>query len=80
MRTLSASEARRQLYRLIDLVASEHEPVLIAGKRNNAVLVGEEDWRSIRETLYLTAMPGMAESIKVGLATPAEEMAGELQW
>ena len=80
MGTLSASEARRQLYRLIDLVASEHEPVLIAGKRNNAVLVGEEDWRAIRETLYLTGVPGMADSIKEGMVTPGEEMAEELDW
>ncbi len=80
MGTLSASEARRQLYRLIDLVASEHEPVLIAGKRNSAVLVGEEDWRAIRETLHLASVPGMTESIKEGLSTPAEEMATELDW
>ena len=77
---LTASEARKRLYKLLDEVAEEHEPVLITGKRNNAVLVAEEDWRGIQETLHLMRVPGLVESVAEGLATPAEEMADELDW
>ena len=80
MSTMSVSEARHRLYRLVDTVAEGHEPVVITGKRNNAVLIGEEDWRGIQETLYLSNIPCMAESIKEGLATPANEMDEELDW
>jgi len=80
MTTLTASEARRMLYRLLDDVAEGHEPVVITGRRNNAVLISEDDWRSIQETLHLMRVPGMAESIRDGLATPADEMSSELDW
>jgi len=80
MTVIKASEARSKLYRLIDEAASSHEPILITGKRSNAVLVSEEDWRSIQETLYLLSIPGMRESIIEGLNTPAEECAKELEW
>ena len=72
MATLTASEARAQLYRLIDQVAESHEPTLISGKRNNAVLLSEEDWRSIQETLHLLSVPGMRESIHEGMETPVD--------
>ncbi len=65
---LTASEARASLYRLIDQVAESHKPVVISGKRANAVLVSEEDWSAIQETLYLLAIPGMRESIKDAMA------------
>ena len=80
MTVIKASEARARLYRLIDEAASSHEPVFIAGKRSNAVLVSEEDWRSIQETLYLLSIPGMRESIIEGLKTPVEKCATELDW
>jgi prevent-host-death family protein len=70
MATLTASEARAGLYRLIDQTAETHKPVLITGKRANAVLVSEEDWSAIQETLYLLAIPGMRESIKEAMAEP----------
>ena len=70
MTTLTASEARASLYRLIDLAAESHKPILISGKRANAVLVSEEDWSAIQETLYLLAVPGMRESIKDAVAEP----------
>lgn len=73
MTTLSASEARKRLYNLVDEVKETHEPVQIVGKRNSAVLVSEEDWRAIQETLYLTSIPGMRESIREGLSTAIEE-------
>jgi len=80
MATLTASEARSKLYRLIDETAASHRPVLITGKRSNAVLVSEEDWRAIQETLYLLSVPGMRESIREGLSTPVEECARDLDW
>ena len=70
MTTLTASEARASLYRLIDQAAESHKPILISGKRANAVLVSEEDWSAIQETLYLLAVPGMRESIKDAVAEP----------
>jgi prevent-host-death family protein len=80
MTTLKASDARARLYRLIDETALSHEPVLISGKRSNAVLLSEDDWRSIQETLYLLAIPGMRESIVKGLKTPAAKCAKKLNW
>jgi len=78
MTTLSATEARKTLYNLVDDVALSHDPIQIVGKRNTAVLISEEDWRAIQETLYLTSIPGMHESIKKGLKTTADECADEL--
>ncbi|MHC1727838.1 MAG: type II toxin-antitoxin system Phd/YefM family antitoxin [Syntrophobacteraceae bacterium] len=73
-------QVRWRLYRLIDETASSHEPVLITGKRANAVLVSEEDWKAMQETMYLLSVPGMRESIKEGLNTPVEECAKDLDW
>jgi len=80
MTTLTATDARKRLYSLVDEVRESHEPVQIVGKRNSAVLVSEEDWRAIQETLYLTSIPGMRESIKGGLKTPVEECGEKLTW
>lgn len=80
MTTLTAREARSKLYRLIDEAASTHTPILITGKRSNAVLIAEEDWRAIQETLYLLSIPGMRESICEGLNTSIEECAKGLDW
>ena len=80
MSTLTASEARASLYRLIDETAASHEPVLITGKRRNAVLVSEEDWQAIQETLYLLSIPGMRESIREGMAAPVDECSREPGW
>lgn len=80
MTTLSASEARANLYRLIDQAAESHEPILITGRRNGAVLISEADWAAIQETLYLLAVPGMRESIKEGMAAGIDECSKELEW
>ncbi len=80
MTTLSATEARKQLYKLIDEVTESHEPVQITGKRGNAVLVGEDDWRSVQETLHLVSIPGMRESILEGMETPVEQLEDQLDW
>ena len=80
MSTLTATEARKRLYALVDDVAESHEPIQIIGKRNSAVLVSEDDWRAIQETLYLSSIPEMRESIREGLKTPVEECEEELDW
>lgn len=80
MSTLTASEARANLYRLIDEASENHQPVVITGKRHNAVLVSADDWASIQETMYLLSVPGMRESIREGLSTPIEECGKELAW
>lgn len=67
MKTVSATTARSDLYRLIDSTLEDHEPVQITGKRGNAVLLGESDWRSLQETIYLLNVPGMRESILAGM-------------
>lgn len=80
MTTLTASQARARLYKLIDEASASHEPIQITGKRGNAVLVSEDDWRAIQETLYLLSVPGMRESIREGLKTPVEECSEDLDW
>lgn len=80
MTTVTASEARERLYRLVDSVSASHEPVQIKGKRSNAVLVSEDDWKAIQETLYLLSIPGMRESIRKGLKVPVKKCSEELKW
>ncbi|MFH1856122.1 MAG: type II toxin-antitoxin system Phd/YefM family antitoxin [Candidatus Omnitrophota bacterium] len=80
MTTLTASQARSMLYKLLDKAAITHEPIQITGKRHNAVLISEEDWRSIQETLYLLSIPGMRESIQKGFKTPIKKCDKELTW
>ena len=80
MTIIKVTNARSKLYKLIDEVASSHEPIMISGKRTNAVLVSEDDWNAIQETLYLISIPGMRESIRKGLETPLEECSEELDW
>jgi len=77
---VTASEARANLYRLIDETNESHQPVLISGKRSSAVLVSAEDWGAIQETLYLLSVPGMRESIKKGMAEPLGKSARALKW
>lgn len=78
MKTISATSARSDLYRVIDSALQDHEPVQITGKRGNAVLVSEPDWRAIQETLYLVSIPGMRDSIREGMAEPIEDCSKEI--
>jgi len=80
MSTFKATDARAKLYRLIDEAAASHEPIFITGKRANAVLISEDDWRAVQETLYLLSIPGMRESIREGLAAPLDECSQEPGW
>jgi len=80
MTVLNVTEARSRLYNLIDEAASTHQPIIITGKRSNAVLVSEEDWNAISETLYLLSTPGMRESIKEGLNEDLAACSKDLDW
>lgn len=80
MKTITATEARKNLYRLLHDVAESSEPVQITSRGNEAILVSGDDWRAIEETLYLLSIPGMRESIREGMETPVEECSEELEW
>lgn len=80
MTTFNATEARANLYKLIDETAISHQPIVIKGKRSNAILVSEEDWNSINETLYLVSIPGMRESIIEGMQSDVDDCDKELDW
>ena len=80
MTNFTASEARANLYRLIDQAAESHRPIHISGKNSRAVLIAEEDWNAIQETLFLLAVPGMRKSIKAGMAEPLADSAKALDW
>ncbi|MDP1539902.1 MAG: type II toxin-antitoxin system Phd/YefM family antitoxin [Moraxellaceae bacterium] len=80
MTSISVSKARSNLYRLIDDVAESHQPIVIVGKRNKAVLVSEEDWAAIQETLYLLSVPGMRESVRERMEEQVSVCAKELDW
>ena len=80
MKTISVTNARSNLYKLLDEAKSSGEPIQITGKRSNGVLISEDDWRAINETLYLLSVPGMRESIREGLKEPIEECDTEIKW
>jgi antitoxin YefM len=80
MKTITATQARKGLYRLLDEVAVTSQPVQITSKRASAVLVSQDDWTALNETVYLMSIPGMAESIREGMNTPLEECVAELDW
>lgn len=80
MTTISATEARKKLYRLLDEASQSHEPIHISGKRAGAVLISEEDWSAIQETMHLLSVPGMRESIREGMKTPISKCSEEIKW
>jgi len=80
MTAIPSETAGNDLTALIEQVARSHEPVSIVAKDGAAVLVGEEDWRAIQETLFLVSIPGMRESIREGMATPIEECCEDPAW
>ncbi|WP_158970953.1 type II toxin-antitoxin system Phd/YefM family antitoxin [Paraglaciecola sp. L3A3] len=80
MTTLNATEARSKLYALIDETSASHQPIVITGKRGNAVLLSEDDWNAINETLHLVSIPGMRESIQEGLEEELTDCEKELDW
>ena len=80
MTTISATQARKNLYSLIDEANDSHQPIQITGKRSNAVLLSESDWRAIQETLHLQAIPGMVDSIKQASKEGIKQASDELDW
>jgi prevent-host-death family protein len=80
MTTMTASRARANLFKLLDQTAKDHVPIQITGKKTNGVLVSEEDWRAIQETLFLISIPGMRESIHKGLTTSDAKLSKKIQW
>jgi antitoxin YefM len=80
MSVLTATKARAKLYKLIEETLASHEPVVITGKKGNAVLLSEADWNAVSETLYLLSVPGMRESIREGMATDAADLTEDLDW
>jgi antitoxin YefM len=80
MTTITASQARANLYGLVNKVSTYHEPIQITGKQHNAILISEEDWKAINETLYLVSIPGMRKSIINGLKTPIKKCVKKLIW
>jgi prevent-host-death family protein len=80
MSSIKITNARKNLYKLVESLADTHEPVHITGRSKSAVLIGEDDWRSIEETLYLLSIPGMRESIIKGMKEPLEKSTTKLQW
>lgn len=80
MNHVTISEARQNLFKLVDEASVSHEPVKITGKRNNAVLVSEEDWRALQETVHLLSIKGMRESIQKGLKTSLSKCSDKIKW
>ena len=79
MKTISATLARSNLYKVIDTALEAHEPIQITGKRGNAILISEVDWRAIQETLHLISIPGMRDSILAGMAEPLEKCSRDIE-
>ena len=80
MKTISVTKARSNLYKLLDDAKISGEPIQITGKRSNGVLISEDDWRAISETLFLLSIPGMRDSIRKGLETPLDECETNIKW
>jgi prevent-host-death family protein len=80
MLTINVTEARSKLYSLINEVSSSHEPIIVTSKHGNAILISEDDWKAIQETMYLLSIPGMRESIQEGLATPIDKCSDKVDW
>ena len=80
MKTIKAGEAEKTLQGLLEEAAASHEPIQIISDASSGILISEEDWRAIQETLYLLSIPGMRESLREGMTTPVEECSKELDW
>lgn len=77
---MTVSQARTNIYKIMDETAETHQPIVITGKRNNVVMISEEDWNAIEETLYLNSVTGMADSIKEAMDAPDSEFSEDIEW
>jgi len=82
MDIFSASQARANLFKLLEQVNQDSKPRVITSRRGDGVLISKDDWDSIQETLYLQSIPAMRESITEGMNTPLSECVSEeeLEW
>jgi prevent-host-death family protein len=80
MEYISVSDARKKLFKLVDEVAANHEPTVIKGKRNSAVLISSEDWEDIQETLFVLQNEELAKSVLKGLQEPYNKCSKKLDW
>ncbi len=80
MTTLTATQARANLFRLLDQAALSHKPIQITGRRNNGVLISEEDFQAMQETLHLLAVPGMKESLLKAKKAPLKAYSKKRPW
>ncbi len=79
-KVMTVSQARTNIYKIMDETAETHQPIMITGKRNNVVMISEEDWNAIEETLFLNSIPGMATSIKEAMDAPNSEFSEDVEW
>jgi prevent-host-death family protein len=79
-KVMTVSQARTNIYKIMDETAQTHQPIMITGKRNNVVMISEEDWNAIEETLYLNSITGMANSIKEAMDAPDSEFSEDIEW
>ena len=79
-KVMTVSQARTNIYKLMDETAETHQPIMITGKRNNVIMISEEDWNAIEETLFLNSIPGMATSIKEAMGAPNSEFSEDIEW
>ncbi len=77
---MSVSQVRADIYNVMDETAQTHEPILITGKRNNVVMLSQEDWNAIEETLYLSSIPNMVSSIQDSMNAPDSEFSENIEW
>ena len=80
MTTLSLEEATPKLAELLHQTSATHEPIMIAGENQLGVLMSEEYWRGMQETIFLMSIPGMTESIKESRAEPLDSCSKTLDW
>jgi len=80
MRHVTASVARRDFDGILDTVIELGESVSIATDRGVAILIGQDEWSGLLETLYLQSIPGMAESIELAREAPASERLEDIGW
>ena len=79
-KVMTVSQARANIYKIMDETSQTHQPIMITGKRNNVVMISEEDWNAIEETLYLNSITGMANSIKEAMDAPDSEFSEDIEW
>jgi antitoxin YefM len=80
MKTIPVTQARSNLYKILDEAINSSEPIEISGKRGNGVLVSKEDWSAIQETLYLLSVPGMRDALIEGKNTPVDDCVEDIGW